>query len=276
MFKGFFQFIKSKTFFKHLIIYVLVVTLMLWLISAFLSSVTKHGETVQVPDFKNLKIAELENFVKDKKVNFLVIDSTWSEKSKKGVVLKQEPDPGDSVKEGRKIYLWTTRIVPPKIQMPKLVDRSLRQASYMIESYQLKLGTVKYVADECANCVLDQLIKGKKIAPGQPVAKGTVISLVVGKGLSNEEVGVPCLYGLSKKEAIERLVEASLSVGIVNYEVEKDSAKSKVYKQTPGCGKNFMRRMGSTVDLFLTTDSNKIPESQLGIKEDKDEENFDE
>lgn len=261
MIKKFFQFIKSKTFFKHLLIYIIVVSILLWLISMFLSTTTKHGETVKVPDFNKLKIAELDNFVKDKQVKYVIIDSIYAEKLPKGTIVRQEPEAGSDVKDGRTIYLYVTSTVAPSIQMPKLVDRSLRQAASMIESYQLKLGAIKYVSDQCANCVLEQMVKGKKIAPGQPVKKGTVITLVVGKGLGDEEVGVPCLYGLTKKEAIERLVETSLSAGAISFDNIKDSAKSRVYRQIPACGKEVMRNMGSSVDLFFTTDNNKIPAS---------------
>lgn len=275
MFKGLFQFLKSKTFLLNAFIYVVLVAIILWMVSLFLSSVTRHGKTIKVPDFKNLKIGELDQFSNGKNVNYLIIDSIYSPKSPRGVVIRQEPEAGSDVKENRKIYLYVTSILPPTIQMPKLIDRSLRQASSMIESYQLKLGKVQFVADQCANCVLEQLVKGKKIAPGQPISKGTVINLVVGKGLSEEEVGVPCLYGLTRKEAIEKLAEASLSVGIIKFDVPKDSVNSKVYQQQPACGRN--KNMGSTVDLFFTTDQSKIPSAdQLNQPEETKEVNFDE
>jgi len=259
MFKGLFQFFKSKTFLKHLLVYIVLVIAILWLVSIFLSSVTKHGETVKVPDFKDIKITELDKFVADKKINYLIIDSIYAPKSKRGVVIRQEPEAGTDVKEDRKIYLYVTSILPPTIQMPKLFDRSLRQAQSMIESYGLKMGKPIFKVDQCANCVLEQLVKGKKIEAGQPISKGTVIVLVVGKGLGDEEVGVPCLFGLTKKEAMEKLAEASLSIGIIKFDDDKDSVKSKVYRQTPSCGSNVTRNMGSAVDLFFTADNDKIP-----------------
>lgn len=237
-----------------------------------------HGETVKVPDFNKLKIAELDNFVQGKNIKYLIIDSVYAEKLPRGIVVRQEPEAGADVKDGRTIYLYVTSTIAPSVQMPKLVDRSLRQAASMIESYQLKLGPIKYVSDQCANCVLEQMIKGKKIAPGQPVKKGSVITLVVGKGLGDEEVGVPCLYGLTKKEAFERLVEVSLAPGAISFDNLKDSAKSKVYRQIPACGKDVTRNMGSSVDLFFTTDNNKIPASvNTSSKEEleNEEENFD-
>lgn len=261
MFKGLFQFLKSKTFLKHIIIYIVVMGLLIWSLLSWLGSTTNHGETIKVPDFTNIKIAELDKFVAGKNIRYLVIDSIYDTKIKPGVVVKQEPEPNAEVKEGRTIYLYVTSILPPSIQMPKLVDRSLRQAAIMIVSYGLKMGRTKFVPDQCANCVLDQLIKGKKIEPGATIPKGTVIDLVVGKGLSDEEVAIPCLYGLSRKEALEKLTEASLSIGIIKYDEPKDSLSplAKVYRQSPSCSKEANINMGGTIDLYLTTNKSKIP-----------------
>lgn len=275
MFKGLFQFLKSKTFLKHIIIYIVVVGLLIWGLLTWLGSMTNHGETIKVPDFTDIKIADLDQFVLDKNIRYLVIDSVYDTKSKPGVVIKQEPEPAAEVKEGRTIYLYVTSILPPSIQMPKLVDRSLRQAAAMITSYGLKLGRTKFIPDQCANCVLEQLVKGKKISPGATISKGTVIDLVVGKGLSDEEVAVPCLYGLTRRQALEKLTETSLSIGIIKYDEPKDSAFAKVYRQSPSCSKETNINMGSTVDLFLTTNKNKIPSIDTTSAKNNDDANFD-
>ncbi|MGQ0827084.1 MAG: PASTA domain-containing protein [Bacteroidota bacterium] len=275
MFKGLFQFLKSKTFLKHIIIYSVVVGLLIWGLLSWLGSTTNHGETIKVPDFTAVKIADLDKFVADKSIRYLVIDSVYDTKSKPGIVIKQEPESNAEVKEGRTIYLYVTSILPPSIQMPKLVDRSLRQAAAMITSYGLKLGRTKFIPDQCANCVLDQLVKGKRIEPGATISKGTVIDLVVGKGLSDEEVAVPCLYGLTRRQALEKLTEASLSIGIIRYDEPKDSVSAKVYRQSPNCGKEANINMGSTVDLFLTTNKNKIPSIDTTSSNKNNDENFD-
>jgi eukaryotic-like serine/threonine-protein kinase len=274
MFRGILQFVKSKTFFKHLALFLLCFFIVCWIIIKWLGSYTSHGETLAVPDFSGVKISELDKFVSDKKVRYLIIDSIYDLKSPPGVVVKQEPEPNELVKEDRTIYLYVTSILPPSIEMPKLVDRSLRQAAAMIITYGLKMGKQTYRADQCANCILEQWVKGKKIEPGTTIPKGTVIDLVVGKGLSDEEVGVPCLYGLSKREATKKLVDASLTVGSTIYEVEKDSAASRVYKQIPSCGKETTLNLGSTVDLYLTADKSKWLSTNDTIDPD-DGKNFD-
>ena len=277
MLTGIFQFIKSRTFFKHLFIYLLSLALLSWGVISYLGSYTRHDETIKVPDFSGIKLAELEKFTADKKLRFLVIDSIYDAKAKKGTVIKQEPEPKAEVKEGRIIYLYVTSILPPTIQMPKLIDRSVRQAVAMISTYGFKLGTIQYVPDQCANCVLDQLVKGKKIEPGANIPKGTVINLIVGKGLSEEVMGVPCLYGLTRREAYEKLAEASLNVGAIAYDVPKDSSLARVYRQSPSCSKNASINLGGSIDLFFSADKNKIPQMPDSTTSNKkiDDENFD-
>jgi len=277
MIKGIFQFLKSKTFFIHLAIYIVVAGLLLWCVITWLGSYTSHGKTIKVPDFSGIKINDIDKLIAGKNMSFLIIDSVYDAKAIKGTVIRQEPEANADVKEGRTIYLYVTSTQPPKVQMPKFIDRSVRQAVAMIHSYGFKLGTISYVPDQCANCVLDQMVKGKKTPPGTEISKGTVISLVVGQGLSSEEVGIPCLQGLSKSEALERLAEASLNIGAIAFDNPKDTASAKVYRQIPSCSKSSGAKLGGSVDLFFTTDKTKIPASadSTGITK-KNEPNFDE
>jgi len=275
MFKGLLQFLKSKTFLKHLAIYIVSITLIFWLVFSWLKATTNHGEVVVVPDFSGLGLKELDKFVSDKNLRYLVIDSIYDIKAKKGVVVRQEPEANAEVKEGRTIYLYVTSVMPPTIQMPKLIDRSLRQAAAMITTFGLRLGKTKFVPDQCANCVLEQMVKGKKIAPGANIEKGTIVDLIVGKGLSDEEVGVPCLYGLSRKEALAKLAESSLSIGAVSFDIPKDSSSGRVYRQIPSCGKESMINMGGTIDLYFTSDKNKLATMPDTSSVKNDDEDFD-
>ncbi len=276
MLKGLFQFLKSKVFFLNLFLYVALIVSLFWYLITWLNNYTSHGKTFKVPDFNSVKVAELDQFISDKNVRYQVIDSIYNTKAKKGTVVKQEPEPGTEVKEGRIVYLYVTSIMPPNVQMPKLVDRSLRQAITMISTYGCKLGKIEFVADQCANCVLEQLVKGLKIEPGTNISKGTVINLVVGRGRGGEEVGIPCLYGLTGKEAMERLAEASLNVGAVIFDLPKDSMTAVVYKQSPTCGKRASINLGSSIDLFLSADKNKSSQVSDTTSSSKDDDtNFD-
>ncbi len=179
--KDFFLFIKSKVFFKHFAIAVLSLVVLLWVLFKLLGIYTHHGETAVVPDFKGQLISELDKFIDGKHVRYAIIDSVYEPQEKSGVVLKQEPEANSEVKHNRIIYLYVTSTQPPQITMPKLVDRSTRQALFMIESYGLKQGNITEIASDCKGCVVKQLYKGKEIMAGELIKKGSKIDLLVGK-----------------------------------------------------------------------------------------------
>lgn len=179
--KDLFSYLKSKTFFKHLALATVSLILVLWALFKLLGVYTHHGETAEVPDFKGKAIAELDNFVKDKNVGYTIIDSVYSPEEKPGIVIKQDPEAKSMVKHNRIIYLYVTSTQAPQMAMPKLVDRSTRQAVFMIESYGLKVGKITEIAGDCKGCVLKQYFNGKEIMPGDAIKKGSKIDLSVGK-----------------------------------------------------------------------------------------------
>lgn len=179
--KDFFGYIKSKVFLKHFALSIVCLALVLWVLFKLLGVYTHHGETAEVPDFKGKAIAELDKFTSDKNVGYIIIDSIYSPEEKPGIVIKQDPEAKSLVKHNRIIYLYVTSTQAPQMAMPKLVDRSTRQALFMIESYGLKVGKITEVAGDCKGCVLKQFFNGKEIMPGDAIKKGSKIDLTVGK-----------------------------------------------------------------------------------------------
>lgn len=187
---SYFKFIKTKQFFIHAALALITSVVLLWACFKFTAVYTQHNITVTVPDFTGKPVAELNAFIADKKLRYEIIDSIYSTQQEPGTIIRQDPEKDNEVKENRVIYLYVTSMQPPQISMPKLVDRSSRQAIGMLESYGLK-ASITYVSDACKNCVLRQVYKGKEIAAGTPVKKGSVIELVVGKGRGSEDQGTP-------------------------------------------------------------------------------------
>lgn len=177
----FLEYIRSKLFFKHLALSIVCLAIVLWILFKLLAVYTHHGETSEVPDFKGKTIAELDQFVADKNIGYTIIDSVYSPEEKPGIVIKQDPEPKSLVKHNRIIYLYVTSTQAPQMTMPKLVDRSTRQALFMIESYGLKIGKITEIAGDCKGCVLKQFFNGKEIMPGDVIKKGSKIDLTVGK-----------------------------------------------------------------------------------------------
>jgi len=253
--RNIFLFIKSKQFRYHFIISLVVGFVIFWGSIKSLGIFTHHGITITVPDFSNVKTEDLSKFISDKQLRFEVIDSVFDSKVAAGVVIKQDPEKNSSVKQNRIIYLTVSAKLPPLVKMPNLVDASMRQAQALLESYGLKAGKREYRADPCVNCVLAQTIKGNKVEPGAMIPKGSVIDLVLGKGQGDEKINIPCMIGLSSKDALDKIAENGLSQGAMicsDCKTSADKENAKVYRQTPACSSDIMINPGNAIDLYLS------------------------
>ena len=145
---------------------------------------TRHGKEYEVPDMCGKSIVEVEQFQHDGNSHhfkFLVNDSVFVPEVEGGTVMSQDPAPGQLVKRGRKIYLSISTLNPPQVEMPNLIDLSLRQAENLLKTNDLKLGQVVYKPSRYVNAVLEQRYKGRIIRQGTRLPYHSEITLVVGR-----------------------------------------------------------------------------------------------
>ncbi len=257
--KALLEFIKSKPFLINLGSALVLSALLLGFTYKALDHYTMHGETITVPSFKGINKSKLDEFIKDKHLRYVIIDSSvYNAKMAKGVVIEQDPELNTKVKDNRTIYLTINASLPPQVKMPNLIDVSYRQAEAILQTYGLKVGELIYKPDLAKNAVLGQQYKGHEIAPGTFVKKGATISLIMGDGLGNSDVTVPNLINLTYDEAVAELNSYSLNTGSVVYDDNDDKAGARVYKQRPSFSSKKTLSFGETVDLFLTKSSHKI------------------
>ena len=101
--------------------------------------------------------------------------------------------------------------IPKWLPCPILIDLPKRQALALIESSGLEIGLLKYKPDLSIDVVIDQQHNGKSIAEGDSLQKGSIVDLVLGKGLSNQRNPVPDLMGMSLEPAKNKILDASLT-----------------------------------------------------------------
>jgi beta-lactam-binding protein with PASTA domain len=135
------------------------------------------------------------------------------------------------------------------------------------------MGLLKYKPDLSIDVVLEQQIDGKNIAAGDSIQKGSVIDLVLGKGLSNQRTPVPELTGYKLESARTRILSSSLNLGAFIFDNTikngEDSLNAFVYKQNPEYNEESSLQLGAAVYLWLTTDSAKLQvDSTLFIMSD--------
>ena len=148
-------------------------------------------ERICVPDFLGYNMDQIKLYQQDSNeydFELTINDSVFEPGTKGGIVVSQDPPSGMKVKKGRKIYLSVTMLVPPKVEMPNLIDLSLRQAINMLESNNLTLGQVIYKESKFPNAVLEQRYKGRIIQEGKKIPYQSKITLIVGKETNYGEV----------------------------------------------------------------------------------------
>jgi len=257
------KFIFSKVFAKNLglamaIIVGGIIVLLIWL-----NFYTRHGQARPVPDFFGLTLEQTDKLARKSKVKYQIIDSVYTNVVPRGCIAEQNPKPGFKVKKWRNVALTINAFHPEMVAMPNLIDLPKRQAILLVESSGLEMGVLKYKPDLSIDVVIEQHMNGKVIAAGDSIQKGSIIDLVLGKGLSNQRTPVPELIGYHLDAARNRILGSSLNLGafifdntIVNGE---DSLKAFVYKQNPEYNEESSLQLGSAVYLWLTTDSAKLP-----------------
>jgi eukaryotic-like serine/threonine-protein kinase len=217
----------------------------------YLPTFTHHNETITVPNLSGMSVEELEEFLITKDLRYEVGDSDFVLNAKPYTVISQYPKPGSKVKEGRKVYLTVTMRNPPMVEMPGLVNLSLRSAQTTLQSFGLQLGEVKHVPDLARNAVLKQSYNGKTIEKGEKIPKGAKVDLEVGDGLGATEFPVPNLVGMALGDAEVILKGSDLQLGHIIYDSQSAEAPGTVIKQNPPSLESNKIRMGELMDLWV-------------------------
>ena len=251
------EIIKDKKLYKHLLLALITLVFLFvgWL--KYLDYYTMHDKYIKVPDFNNMLITQLDSVVEAHNIRYEIIDSIFDRSKAKGIVVNQHPEPFTDVKKNRKIYLTINSLQTRKVVFPDIYDLSLRQAIRKLNNNELEVGELEYRANIATNKVLDYKINGIKIEIGQELYVGTIVDLVVGKGLSSESVIVPNLIGLTRMEANIILKSISLNIGSEICTLVEDPVLAIIYKQYPKSDSENKINIGSSIDLYFENPSIK-------------------
>ena len=260
----FLSFLISKVFLKNLSIAIFITAVAIFGSLLFLHIYTGHGRVRQVPDFNGMSTEEVEKATKKHKLQFVIIDSIYSQQVEKGHVVLQHPEPGFNVKKNRKIFLTINAVKPEMIKVPNVVGLTLRQARSLLQTSGFIIGKLSFVPDLARNNVLKQKNNGIEIEEGDSLKKDAIIDLVLGKGLSNQKTPVPDLVSYDLEIAKQKILGSSLNLGAYTFdetiENEEDSITAFIWKQNPEYAEDYRISLGSSVYIWLTVDSTKLPQ----------------
>ena len=178
------KFYKEHTILSTLVIMLLISVIVVLIASRLTRLITFHGQEYDLPDFTGMDAEQMKKFENEENTynyRFVINDSVFVPDKQGGVVLSQDPAAGSKVKKGRQVYLSVVAFSMPNVEMPNLVDLSLRQAENLLQSNDLQLGQVIYKASKYPNAVLEQRYKGRIVEAGAFVPYQSKITLIVGK-----------------------------------------------------------------------------------------------
>ncbi len=229
-----FKFITSRPLWVNALAAILLVLLIVFIFLQLLGVITKHGQYLTVPSVTGKNTTEAIKFLEGKGFEVVIQDSIYTDTAKRGIVLKQLPDPNSTVKINRTVFLTVNRVTLPMIDMPALEGKSLNYALIILERSHLKLGDTTFKPDFMRGSILEQLYNGNKIASGTKLPWGSSIDLVIAGGLTSERFPVPSLLGLTVEEARILLEANGIYIGaLITDPGISDTAAAFIFKQKP-------------------------------------------
>ncbi len=189
-----FQFLKSKSFLISLTVAIVISIVGVVGLLKWLKITTNHDQRIEVPNLIKLDTFQAEQVIDKNELRMVVLDTLDYDKNYRPLtVLEQDPMPGSSVKENRKIYVKINASGYGKVILPELEQLTYRQARSTIVSMGLKEGTKSYATFIGKDVVLEIHQNGKKLKKGDLVVKNSKIDFVLGDGkagLSAEQLDV--------------------------------------------------------------------------------------
>ena len=250
-------------------IFLIGVCSFLWMF--FLSDLFSAGEKVQVPDFANMTLAEIdEKYSTDEEfwLTFKLVPTTGaSAEVEKDRIISQHPEANVTVPKGDE-PIEITVVVSVGIEtvdVPDLTNYSVNDARIELERLGL---TVKTPSEEVFdNDITAGYVVTTSPAKNEVVAVGGEVLLYVSKGPEQEMTTVPDLIGESESSARKLLEKAGL--GVRTKEVDSDRAAGTVVGQDPGNGVEVAENTTVTIQISKGPQEPEKPEETEGVPKKK-------
>ena len=175
------QYLKTKTFWGHIGLMLVTFIVFIFLVKLFLNIYTRHGKEIELADYTNKSLKDIQ----DEKVDIIVIDSVFNEDLPPLTIVNQYPEPGIKVKPGRKVYVTVVSNSYEKVPLPDLTDITLRAATLQLQAYGFQIGKIEEVPS-IGQTVIAVKQNGREIPWGTLLKKGSVIDLVIGSGMQED------------------------------------------------------------------------------------------
>lgn len=202
----------------------------------------------EIPDVSGMYKTNAIELLKHNHLTPIIKGTRFDENVELDHVILQDPIPGRKVKENRNVYLYLSG-GEPKINMPDLIGKSLRDAKVTLERLGFSLAQIQRKESEER---LDVVIK-QEFEPGILLAKGDSVSLTVSLGPQIGMIRVPNLLGENLSEAKKILQIYSLRIGNISYLNSNTLLPNTILDQYPS--KDKLVAYGDSIDVVLSKEA---------------------
>lgn len=149
----------------------------------FLKFRTNHGEEIPVPDLAKMQLEIAEEKLSEAGLELILLDTVdFQSDMPPFSIVEQDPKAGNTVKDGRKIYVKINAGEYNDVNLPVFKDKTYRQILANIKALGLKEGKITYKPHLAKDIVLQVLQDGKNIKEGDKVKKNSTLDFVLGDG----------------------------------------------------------------------------------------------
>lgn len=151
----------------------------------WLDSYTRHNEAVIVPDVKGLSLEEADEFFRNSKLRYNVVDSVFSKDVAPGTIVELVPVAGSKVKEDRIVFVTINAQTSQMAKIPEIQDLSFRQAYALLRSIGFTSVEIEYVAGEYKDLAVAVELNQRPLEKGEYIPLNAPLTLKISSGDPN-------------------------------------------------------------------------------------------
>lgn len=179
----------KNPFFLNLMSAVIITVILILITLQWLSSYTRHNQSVAVPDVRGLSVEEAADFFGRNELDYTVVDSIYTSEVSPGAIAEVVPAVGSKVKKGRIIFITVNATTAKKAIIPDVEDLSYRQAQALLQARGFTSIEIQYIGGNYKDLAIGIALGGKTLSPGSMVPLNASLQLLVsdGQGVYQED-----------------------------------------------------------------------------------------
>jgi len=204
------------------------------------------GRQITVPDIRGMREDVAASALGDHDLKYQVIGDEFSVEYPESTVSSQNPQPGQVVKQGRKIVVMMSRGGEFK-DVPYCVGKPLRTARIILGKNGLLLGSVARVSMRGG---YPEEVLSTEPLPGTGMVRGSPVNILVNEGSKGPNLIIPDLRRQSYLGAKMKLERMGFFVQESSLDERFNPLRSKIVLHDPPMGHVVSR--GDTVTLIIS------------------------